>query len=101
MERIDAQLLGTETDDGAMVLVQGVDGEDFRARVTMIPLIPLALLILTSYLIYHHVINPYFLSPISSLTAIPTILCPHVRESSKVFPAKASRISVRTSIEVV
>jgi hypothetical protein len=33
------------------------------------------------------------------LTAIPTILCPHVRESSKVFPAKASRISVRTSIE--
>lgn len=35
MERIDAQLLGTETDDGAMVLVQGVDGEDFRARVAL------------------------------------------------------------------
>ncbi|KAJ6183695.1 hypothetical protein N7519_004996 [Penicillium mononematosum] len=33
----------------------------------MIPLIPLALLILTSYLIYHHVISPYFLSPISSI----------------------------------
>ncbi|KOS48290.1 hypothetical protein ACN38_g683 [Penicillium nordicum] len=33
----------------------------------MIPLIPLTLLILTSYLIYHHVINPYFLSPLSSI----------------------------------
>ncbi|CAI7586320.1 hypothetical protein PCG10_002050 [Penicillium crustosum] len=33
----------------------------------MIPLIPVALLILTSYLIYHHVINPYFLSPLSSI----------------------------------
>ncbi|OQE20142.1 hypothetical protein PENFLA_c017G02529 [Penicillium flavigenum] len=33
----------------------------------MIPVIPLALLILTSYLIYHHVINPYFLSPLSSI----------------------------------
>ncbi|KAJ5265283.1 hypothetical protein N7524_006301 [Penicillium chrysogenum] len=33
----------------------------------MIPLIPLALLVLTTYLIYHHVINPYFLSPISSI----------------------------------
>jgi hypothetical protein len=32
----------------------------------MIPLIPLVLLILTSYLIYH-VINPYFLSPLSSI----------------------------------
>ncbi|KAJ6023300.1 hypothetical protein N7460_013695 [Penicillium canescens] len=33
----------------------------------MTPLIPLALLILTSYLIYYHVISPYFLSPLSSI----------------------------------
>lgn len=33
----------------------------------MTPLIPLLLLILSSYLIYHHVINPYFLSPLSSI----------------------------------
>ncbi|CAI7630120.1 unnamed protein product [Penicillium glandicola] len=33
----------------------------------MILLIPLALLILTSYLVYDHVINPYFLSPLCSI----------------------------------
>ncbi|OQE41356.1 hypothetical protein PENCOP_c005G04196 [Penicillium coprophilum] len=33
----------------------------------MIPLIPLAILIVTSYLIYYHVIEPYFLSPLSSI----------------------------------
>ncbi|KGO40579.1 Cytochrome P450 [Penicillium expansum] len=33
----------------------------------MTPLVPIALLILTSYLIYHHVINPYLLSPLSSI----------------------------------
>lgn len=33
----------------------------------MIPFTPLALLILTFYLIYHHVVYPYFLSPLSSI----------------------------------
>ncbi|KAJ5826557.1 hypothetical protein N7447_003320 [Penicillium robsamsonii] len=33
----------------------------------MIPFVPLAFLVITSYLIYNHVIKPYFLSPLASI----------------------------------
>ncbi|KAJ5382186.1 hypothetical protein N7517_000097 [Penicillium concentricum] len=33
----------------------------------MIPVMPLGFLLIAFYLIYHHVINPYFLSPLSSI----------------------------------